>query len=390
MQVTARGRVARMRGMKLGVVHFTGSAIRPQDLAVAVEERGFESLFYTEHTHIPVAAKRTDGSSARGPANTFDPFIALAAAASVTARLILGTGVCLLAQRDVITTAKEVASLDRLSDGRVLLGIGPGWDDLETANHGVDPRHRRARMREAIRAMQAIWSQDEAEFHGAHVDFDPLWSWPKPSQPGGPPIYLGGNGPSVEASVVAFADGWLPQCGKLEDVDELRTRIVRLQQAAAAARSARHPGHAVRRPARRRAARAVRRRRRRPLPAARAFRGRRRCAAHLGRDRAIGWLVIALDRFWWQADSAHIVPAMVAQQVAFEDVSVLPMDTERLLTAQTVVVDSGRVSWIGPAAEAEIPGGARRIDGRGRYLMPGLTSVCSPHHEMPTLRGGPR
>lgn len=218
--------------MKLGIVHFSGSSTRPQDLARAVEDRGFESLFYTEHTHIPVASTRPDGTPTRPYATTFDPFIALSAAAAVTSTLVLGTAVSLLPEHDVIVLAKEVASLDVVSDGRLVLGVGAGWNRIELANHGVDARARFAWMQEGIEALRAIWTSDEAEYHGAHIDFDPIWSWPKPQQPGGPPIYVGGNGPSVEPNVIALGDGWMPQCGRLADVAELRTRMARLRQAA--------------------------------------------------------------------------------------------------------------------------------------------------------------
>jgi probable F420-dependent oxidoreductase len=219
--------------MDVGIVHVTGSGIRPDVLARAVEERGFESLFYAEHTHIPVATTRADGRSGRDYANTFDPFVALAAAAAVTSRIRLGTAVCLLPQRDPITTAKEVASLDLVSDGRIELGVGPGWNQLELANHSVDPATRTARMRDAITALRAIWTDEAAEQHGPFVDFDPMWSWPKPVQDGGPPVLLGGNGPGAERRVIAYGDGWLPQYGLFADLAEVRARVARLRSAAA-------------------------------------------------------------------------------------------------------------------------------------------------------------
>lgn len=221
-------------GVDIGIVHSTGCSVMPQDLAREVEERGFESLFYTEHTHIPVASRRASGS-ARNYATTFDPFVALAAAAAVTSTLKLGTGVCLLPQRDPIITAKEVASLDLLSGGRVLLGVGSGWNREEMRNHGVEPTGRTARMVEAVQAMRRIWATDESEFHGDHVDFGPLWSWPKPAQHPGPPVLFGGNGPGVEDHVLAHGDGWLPQAGPFRSVEEVSTRIGRLRERAAEA-----------------------------------------------------------------------------------------------------------------------------------------------------------
>lgn len=217
----------------LGIVHFTGCSVLPDVLARAVEERGFESLFYTEHTHIPTASRRNDGRPLRDYAATFDPFVALAAAAAVTSSLRLGTAVCLLLQRDPIIAAKEVASLDLLSGGRLAFGVGPGWNQEEMRNHGVDPGTRTARMLEGIEALRRIWADDEAEFHGRHVDFGPLWSWPKPAQRPGPPVLIGGNGPGAEDRVVAHGDGWLPQAGPFASVEEIRTRITRLRQRAA-------------------------------------------------------------------------------------------------------------------------------------------------------------
>jgi probable F420-dependent oxidoreductase len=217
----------------LGIVHFTGCSVLPDELARAVEERGFESLFYTEHTHIPTSSRRSDGRPVRDYAATFDPFVALAAAAAVTSSLQLGTAVCLLPQRDPLITAKEVSSLDQLSHGRVILGVGPGWNREEMRNHGVDPATRTARMLEGIDAMRRIWADDEAEFHGRHVDFGPVWCWPKPAQRPGPPVFIGGNGPGAEERVLARGDGWLPQAGPFATVEEVRTRIVGLRRRAA-------------------------------------------------------------------------------------------------------------------------------------------------------------
>jgi probable F420-dependent oxidoreductase len=197
-----------------------------------VEERGFESLFYAEHTHIPVASRRADGRPTRNYANTFDPFVALSAVAAVTTTLKLGTGVCLVAQRDPIITAKEVASLDVLSRGRFLFGVGAGWNRPEMANHGTEPRTRMALLADRVRALREIWTVEEAEYHGSFVDFDPIWSWPKPFQRPHPPVLVGGNGPGVEDRVLDFGDGWLPQCGLLESVGELERRAASLRKRA--------------------------------------------------------------------------------------------------------------------------------------------------------------
>jgi probable F420-dependent oxidoreductase len=201
--------------MDYGIVVFNGYPISPVKLGRAVEERGFESLFYAEHTHIPVNTQRADGRPAIGYARTYDPFVALAAAAAVTETLRLGTGVCLVTQRDPIITAKEVARLDHLSSGRFLFGIGAGWNREELANHGTDPRTRMALMAERVQAMRTIWTEDEAQHHGDHVDFNPIWSWPKPTQRPHPPILVGGNGPGAEDRVLEYGDGWLPQCGPI-------------------------------------------------------------------------------------------------------------------------------------------------------------------------------
>ena len=216
--------------MDIGVILGNGHTPHPGELGRAVEERGFESLFYPEHTHIPVRSKRADGNPTLAYARTHDPFVALAAAAAVTERIKLGTGVCLVPQRDPFTTAKAVASLDDLSGGRVLFGVGAGWNREEMANHGTDPRTRMALMAERVKAMRAIWSQDEAEFHGTHVDFEPVWAWPKPAHP--VPVLVGGNGPGAEDRVLDFGDEWMPQCGPLATVDELRERIERLRDRA--------------------------------------------------------------------------------------------------------------------------------------------------------------
>lgn len=228
--------------MELGIAVFVGSGgLRPQALGRAVEERGFESLFIAEHTHIPLSSRRSDGQPVRQYADTVDPFVALSAAAAVTTTLTLGTGVCLVAQRDPIVTAKAVASVDLVSGGRFQFGVGAGWNRPELANHGTDPRTRMALLAERVRAMREIWTAGEAAYHGDFVEFDPIWSWPKPVQRPHPPVLVGGNGPGTEDRVLAFGDGWLPQAGPLEDVGELERRAAALRRRAAEAGRERIP-----------------------------------------------------------------------------------------------------------------------------------------------------
>ena len=191
----------------------TDYAIQPVELARAVEERGLDSLFFPEHTHIP-ASRATPfpggGELPRQYWHTHDPFVALGACAAVTERIRLGTGICLVIERDPITLAKEVASVDMLSNGRFVMGIGAGWNREEMENHGANYEHRWAEMREKVLAMKEIWSNEEAEFHGKFVDFDKLWSYPKPVQEGGPPIWIGANSKWVFDRVADYADGWMP------------------------------------------------------------------------------------------------------------------------------------------------------------------------------------
>jgi probable F420-dependent oxidoreductase len=211
----------------------TDYAVAPADIARMAEERGFESLFFPEHTHIP-ASRETDypGGGELPPeySHTHDPFVALTAAAAATERLLIGTGICLVIERDPITTAKEVASLDQLSGGRFLFGIGAGWNAEEMENHGTEPSRRFEVMRERIEAMKAIWTEDEASYHGRHVDFERIWSWPKPVQQPHPPIWIGGTGPRVLDRVIAYGDGWFPN---MRDLDELGPRVAELQRRAA-------------------------------------------------------------------------------------------------------------------------------------------------------------
>jgi probable F420-dependent oxidoreductase len=206
--------------MDFGVIMFpTDLSIDPVSLARAVEERGFESLWFPEHTHIPT---RRQSPWPGGPdlpewyRRTLDQFSALSAAAAVTSRIRLGTGISLVVQHDPIDLAKQVATLDVISNGRAMFGVGGGWNTEEMANHGTDPSRRFALMAERIKAMQEIWTNDEAEFHGTFVDFDPIWQWPKPVQQPHPPILVGGGGSRVIDRVLDYGTtgGWMPIPGR--------------------------------------------------------------------------------------------------------------------------------------------------------------------------------
>ena len=191
----------------------TDKAIQPIELALALEERGFDYLFVPEHTHIPVSRKTPFPGGGDLPEQYWrahDPFVALTAAASVTKKLKVGTGICLVIERDPITLSKECASLDYISNGRFILGIGAGWNQEEMENHGADYKNRWKIVREKVLAMKEIWTKDEAEFHGEFVDFDPIWSWPKPKQMGDPPIWMGANSKWVFDRVAEYCDGWMP------------------------------------------------------------------------------------------------------------------------------------------------------------------------------------
>ena len=205
---------AGLENAKFGISTFpTDYSIQPASLAQAVEERGFDSLFFPEHTHIPASRATPFPGGGELPKqywHAHDPFVALSACAAVTERIRLGTGVCLIIERDPITTAKVIASLDMISNGRAIVGIGAGWNREEMENHGANYKNRWAIVREKVAAMRAIWTNDEAEYHGEHVDFDPIWSYPKPVQEGGPPIWIGANSKWVFDRVAEYADGWMP------------------------------------------------------------------------------------------------------------------------------------------------------------------------------------
>jgi probable F420-dependent oxidoreductase len=193
---------------------FTDYAMTATELAVAAEQRGFESLWAPEHSHIPLSrasAFPAGGELPKKYAEAMDPFVILGAAAAVTRRLKLGTGVCLVTQRDAIQTAKLVASLDQISNGRFLFGVGGGWNAEEMADHGTtDFKGRFKLMRERIEAMQAIWTRDHAEYHGELVDFAPMMCWPKPVQKPYPPVIVGGAFPYGARRAIRYGDGWIP------------------------------------------------------------------------------------------------------------------------------------------------------------------------------------
>jgi len=205
-----------------GVMMFpTDYAIQPVELAQAVETRGLDSLFFPEHTHIPTSRKSPWPGGGDLPleySHTHDQFVALTAAAVATKRIKLGTGICLVIERDPIVLAKEVASLDVISNGRVILGIGGGWNAEEMENHGTAFKKRWKVLRERVQAMKEIWTKDAAEYHGEFVNFDPIWSYPKPIQPGGPPILLGSEAKKGPERAVAYCDGWIPINRKPEEV----------------------------------------------------------------------------------------------------------------------------------------------------------------------------
>jgi probable F420-dependent oxidoreductase len=220
--------------MRFGAGYFpTHDAVAPDQVARLVEDYGLESLFFAEHTHIP-ASRQTPwpggGQLPRRYWHCHDLFVALTAAAAATRRLRIASGICLVTERDPIITAKETASVDRLSGGRFEFGVGAGWNREELRNHGTDPRTRMALMRERVEAIKAIWTQEEASYHGKFVSFERIWSHPKPAQRPHPPILVGGNGPTVLQRVLAYGDAWFPNYareGVLERAAELRELAAR-------------------------------------------------------------------------------------------------------------------------------------------------------------------
>ncbi|MXY71693.1 MAG: LLM class F420-dependent oxidoreductase [Dehalococcoidia bacterium] len=229
--------------MKFGLTywptHYNASVVT---VAREAERLGFESLFIPEHSHIPV-----DTDFPLAPEvpmlykSMFDPFVSLAAAAAVTENLRVGTAIALIPQRDPIHTAKEIATLDQISGGRVVLGIGAGWNEEEMEAHGTDPSTRFRLMRERVEAIKTLWTQEVAEYHGRHVDIPPTWQWPKPVQDPHPPILVGGAGPNVLNRVVNYGDGWLPSVsttftenlrGRVTPIEEFPDDVAKLQRLA--------------------------------------------------------------------------------------------------------------------------------------------------------------
>jgi probable F420-dependent oxidoreductase len=221
--------------MQVGVCIFaTDYAIPIDELARETEARGFESLWVPEHTHIPTSRRSPWPGGAELPkeySHTYDPFVSLMYAAAVTRTLKLGTGICLVIERDTITMAKEVASLDRLSGGRFLFGIGGGWNAEEMEHHGTEFKSRFHKMGEQVRAMKEIWTKDVASFRGEHVNFEPIWCWPKPAQQPHPPVLLGGESSYTLQRVVDYCEGWFPRSRQPELVingmQELRERAAK-------------------------------------------------------------------------------------------------------------------------------------------------------------------
>jgi probable F420-dependent oxidoreductase len=201
--------------MRVGAFYFpTDYGINLAELGRALEDRGFDSLFVPEHTHIPVG-RRTPfpggGELPKRYAHTHDPFVGLAFAAAATKKLLVGTGICLVPQHEPLVTAKAIATLDQLSNGRFVFGIGGGWNVDEMENHGARYETRFKMMREYVLAMKALWTEDEASYPGEFVNFDPVWSWPKPAQRPHPPIILGGESDHTLRRVIDYCDGWFPR-----------------------------------------------------------------------------------------------------------------------------------------------------------------------------------
>lgn len=229
--------------MQFGIFMFpTDYSLSVTELGRAAEDQGFESVWFPEHSHIPASRRSPWPGGDELPRDywhSLDPFVALSAVAGATSRIKLGTGICLVIERDPITLAKEIASLDHLSGGRFLFGVGGGWNLEEMEDHGTDPAQRWRVLRERILAMKRIWTEDEPEFHGAHVDFGPLWSWPKPVQRPHPPVIVGGNGPHTLQRVVEYGDEWMPIGGR--SGIPIEQRIGELQRLAAARGRSRIP-----------------------------------------------------------------------------------------------------------------------------------------------------
>ena len=227
--------------MDYGVAMFpTDYSITPAQLAVAAEERGFGSLWFPEHSHIPLSRLSPWPGGAELPKHYYDvmdPFVALGSAASVTKRIKLCTGICLIVQRDPIHLAKEVATLDQISQGRVILGIGAGWNAEEMADHGTVFESRFKLMRERVEAIKTIWTENKPEYHGEFVDFDPMMTWPKPVQKPHPPVIVGGGFPHGAKRALRYGEGWMPIAGRSDDLFDFLPRFRQM-----AAEAGRDPG----------------------------------------------------------------------------------------------------------------------------------------------------
>src|SRR5690606_18158167 len=235
--------------MEYGVTMFaTDYSMGPAELAMAVEERGFDALFIPDHTHIPASRKspfRIGGQLPDDYIRNLDMFVGLAAAAAVTKRIRLGTGVCLVIERDPIITAKEIASLDHLSGGRIDVGIGGGWNREEMENHGTNWKRRFKVMRERVEAMKAIWTQDEASYDGEFVKFERIWSWPKPVQKPHPPVFVCGDAERTLDRVMRYGDGWIAMLADPPGESRLEERLKMMADLARRATEAGRPPYPI-------------------------------------------------------------------------------------------------------------------------------------------------
>jgi probable F420-dependent oxidoreductase len=222
--------------MRVGAYYFpTDYGIDISELAKALEDRGYDALFVCEHTHIPVSRKTPfpgGGELPKRYKHTHDPFVALSFAAAATKKLKLGTGIALIPQRDPIVTAKQIASLDQLSNGRFILAMGGGWNVDEMENHGAKYETRFKLLRERVLAMKEMWTKEEAQFHGEFVNFDPVWVYPKPKQKPHPPILLGGESDHTLKRVAEFCDGWFPRTRRGFDPKQAMERLASAAKAA--------------------------------------------------------------------------------------------------------------------------------------------------------------
>ena len=230
--------------MKFGISMFpTDQSAPPHEVAREAEARGFYAFWVSEHSHMPLSTNFPLADTVpREYSSMLDPFAALAACAVATETILLGTAIVILPQHDPINCAKAVSTVDHLSNGRFLFGIGAGWNEPEMINHGTDPSSRFKLMRERVEAMRALWTQEEAEYHGDMVDFDPVWQWPKPVQNPHPPVYVAGASPRVIERVARYGDGWLPVVipeaneispGRMTPLAELKTMVPRMYELAA-------------------------------------------------------------------------------------------------------------------------------------------------------------